>query len=68
MLLFFVSIGIMILSIVASDDFGIIQRESFVLYGDTDNSGNITFRNSIDQYGDDGFKIVQTCPFKRYFT
>ena len=58
MLLFFVSIGIMILSIVASDDFGIIQRESFVLYGDTDNSGNITFRNSIDQYGDDGFKIV----------
>jgi hypothetical protein len=36
----------MILSIVASDNFGVNYKESFELYGDAKADENVTFRNS----------------------
>ena len=71
-LLFFISIAIMILSIVASDNFGVNYKESFELYGDASATENVIFRNGADQvkneFNDDGYKIVKTCLFDRYFT
>ena len=71
-LIFFVSIAIIILSIVANDNFGDDLKESFELQDpqtlkEPDSEPPAGGAASPD-YNSRGFSIVRQCPFPRFFT
>lgn len=71
-LIFFVSIAIIILSIVANDNFGDDREESFELQ----DPSTLKVQGSLDpeaeagepRFNANGYSIVQKCSFPRYFT
>ena len=63
-ILSYLALGVMILSIIAADNFGENNKESFEMQMDSE-------RPSINRqvtYNAQGFKLISKCDFQRYFT